>query len=138
MNYSNPIIMIFDRRSHLAGSSKRKGPPPTDSGIYCITNLGNGRQYIGRAKSVSKRIAAHFHGLRNNSHPNKILLADSKIFGIAAFRFESILYCSKSELTRKERFYVDTLRPEYNAAINNPYYKLPIRKRPQFIHYMPA
>jgi predicted GIY-YIG superfamily endonuclease len=41
------------------------------SGIYKITNLLNGKMYIGSAVNVRKRWHQHRHGLRCNKHDNR-------------------------------------------------------------------
>ena len=46
------------------------------SGIYKITNLTNGRVYIGQSKNVYLRRKQHFVALRNGNHENKLMQQD--------------------------------------------------------------
>ena len=41
------------------------------SGIYKITNLSNGKIYIGQSQNIYTRRQQHFVALRNGSHENK-------------------------------------------------------------------
>jgi len=40
-------------------------------GIYKITNLKNGKVYIGSSKNIKRRLIEHKSRLKNNKHINK-------------------------------------------------------------------
>lgn len=77
-------------------------------GIYKITNLKNGRVYIGQSVNVMSRWAKHVDDLVNCKHSNSKLLADFKEHGLAAFQVEIIEKCKKRMdlLLKREEFYI--------------------------------
>jgi hypothetical protein len=46
------------------------------SGIYKITNLKNGKVYIGQSENIFMRRKQHFGALRKGSHTNKQMQED--------------------------------------------------------------
>ena len=46
------------------------------SGIYKITNLLNGKVYVGQSQNVFKRKIQHFTALRNGNHENREMQKD--------------------------------------------------------------
>lgn len=46
---------------------------PTDSGIYAIVNLANGKRYIGSAKSFARRWYMHRRELGLGKHHSRHL-----------------------------------------------------------------
>lgn len=43
------------------------------TGIYVITNISNGKKYIGQSVDVEDRIAHHKSSLKHNRHENSYL-----------------------------------------------------------------
>lgn len=80
------------------------------SGIYKITNMQNGRVYIGSAKRFKERWSAHYRSLKNNYHSNKFLQADFNKCGTDAFIFE-VLEVTNGDRKKKrleaEQRYID-------------------------------
>lgn len=58
--------------------------------VYRITNIRNGRIYIGSTSQFEIRKSEHFGQLRNNKHVNWKLQYDFKIYGHDAFVMEII------------------------------------------------
>ena len=58
------------------------------TGIYLIENTVNGRCYIGASIRVGRRWREHVYSLQHGYHHNAVLLADWKLYGESAFRFE--------------------------------------------------
>lgn len=77
-------------------------------GVYKITNLVNGKVYIGSScYSLYKRNFSHLSTLRNNSHPNKHLQATWNKYGEKNFYFSVLEICSfKEETLKKEEYYI--------------------------------
>lgn len=73
-------------------------------GVYKITNLKNGKIYIGSAKCFQVRASQHQTQLRNNKHQNKHLQASWNKWGEDAFLFEVI---EVAEGTKENRFEVE-------------------------------
>ena len=85
-------------------------------GIYKITNLKNGKSYIGQSIDIYNRW--HEHKYADNK-PSIIHLAIRK-YGFDNFLFEIIEKCSKEELDEKEIYwinYYDTFNNGYNLTI---------------------
>jgi group I intron endonuclease len=84
-------------------------------GIYKITNLVNGKVYIGQSMELDIREGKHFGALRKNKHKNRYLQRAFNKYGEENFIFEILLYCEEFELTYYEQELVNRLRPEdYN------------------------
>ena len=73
-----------------------------DTGIYKITNMIDGKIYLGQAVNIQKRFKRHKYMLSNNKHPNKHLQAAYSKYGEAAFTFDPIIYCDESLLNEYE------------------------------------
>jgi group I intron endonuclease len=66
-------------------------PIATTRGIYTITNLLDGRYYVGSSLDLTKRLTSHKTKLKNNKHINKYLQNAWNKYGEANFKFEVIL-----------------------------------------------
>lgn len=88
------------------------------SGIYIITNLMNGKMYVGSSKNIYNRYHAHLSRLKNNKHISKHLQSSYNKYGIDNFIFEVIEYCDQLELANREQYYIDGLNPEYNKRLD--------------------
>lgn len=60
------------------------------SGIYRITNLVNGKIYIGSSLNIEHRFRVHLSYLRNNKHPNQHLQSAWNEYGEQNFLFETL------------------------------------------------
>lgn len=82
-------------------------------GIYIVTNLVNGKRYIGQSKNIQRRFWEH----RCITHEeNKELRADLIQYGKENFSYEVLEECEPEQLDDKERYYIAELKPEYNIA----------------------
>lgn len=86
------------------------------SGVYKITNIVNGKIYIGSAVKFKERFRIHKQGLRNNKHANRHLQGAWNIDGEGAFSFEVILVCDKKDTLFYEQLIMDAYK-SYNDKI---------------------
>ncbi len=96
-----------------------------DCGIYKIIDIRNGKIYIGSSYRLKYRFYSHNRELKLNNHRNKILQRIYNKYG-NIFKFEIIEYCNKENLTEREQYWMDALKPEYNllpTAGNNSGFK---------------
>jgi group I intron endonuclease len=117
------------------------------TGIYKITNLINGKCYIGQSRDIFTRWKSHTSSLKNDSKESVIRMAFAKyklrkqvskegIFG--NFKFEIIEICDEEKLLDREAHYIHTLQPEYNVQrmrANPIFPKRDTQKANQFIQY---
>lgn len=73
------------------------------SGIYKITNLINGKVYIGSAVNIQKRWRREKQGKEINIYFVRAL----KKYGIENFKFEILEECEKEKLIEREQYYID-------------------------------
>ena len=78
------------------------------SGIYKITNLLNGKVYVGQSQNVFERKIQHFTALRNGNHENREMQKDWNKNN-KGFRWDVIEFCPISELNNREKYWIDTL-----------------------------
>lgn len=86
------------------------------SGVYRITNIVNGKQYIGSAANFKKRWEQHRHLLTKGAHHSKHLQLAWNKYGEESFRFEVLHECLKENAVMFEQMYIDEHNPEYNMA----------------------
>jgi group I intron endonuclease len=88
----------------------------TDSGIYEIVNLTNGKRYIGSAKSFARRWYMHRRELGIGKHHSRHLQRSWDRHGADAFAFRVLELCAVSDLIDREQEALDSLRPAYNIS----------------------
>jgi group I intron endonuclease len=96
------------------------------AGIYKITNLVNGKFYIGSSTRLNSRKAEHKYKMKNYKGNSIIRNAVLK-YGEDSFSFEIMevvsedLYPERTKLnlvlTEKEQFYINLLKPYYNIRL---------------------
>jgi group I intron endonuclease len=95
-----------------------------DSGIYKITNIINGKMYVGSTNNLANRKDNHFSELKRNVHPNRFLQRAVNKYGMENFKFEIIEHCLLKELNIKEGYWCSLLNTYndkygYNLIIVN-------------------
>ena len=93
---------------------KKKSP---QSGVYCIENTKNGKLYIGSSKNMYQRLHIHRCYLNNNSHQNQKLQNSWNKYGEDNFICYSLEQCNFEELTSREQYYINNLKPWYNITL---------------------
>jgi hypothetical protein len=93
------------------------------SGIYSITNLKNGKVYIGYAKNIRIRWNHHRSALRLGKHPNKHLQDSWNRHGESSFEFKVVELCTEELLCRREDDWcklLQTHKKGYNMRLTDP------------------
>lgn len=80
-------------------------------GIYKITNIKNGKFYIGSTtRSFKDRFNDHARDLKNNKHKNYYLQSAYNKYGDSSFKFEILEVLENNTLVlEKEQYYITTL-----------------------------
>lgn len=77
-------------------------------GIYKITNLVNGKFYIGSTNNIKSRYKSHFNDLKSNKHTNGHLQNAYNSYGCDAFQMELIFYIfNESDLLSIEQSFIN-------------------------------
>lgn len=90
-----------------------------NSGVYAIRNTLNGNQYIGSSVDLKRREKTHWKELSKGSHHCSHLQRAYDLYGVDAFEFVVLEYVTaiKPELLKREQFWLDHTRPEYNTCL---------------------
>lgn len=78
-------------------------------GIYSITNLSNGKRYIGQSIDISKRWVEHKRQLKLGVHINKYLQSAVNKYGLDNFSFSIVEETERNLLDDRERFWINAL-----------------------------
>lgn len=82
-------------------------------GIYIITNIINGKRYIGQSTDIKRRFYEH----RCISHESNIHLKRAlNKYGKENFKYEILELCAEEELDEREVYYINAVKPEYNVS----------------------
>ena len=85
------------------------------SGVYAIVH-DSGKLYVGSAVDVWNRNRQHTGYLRAGKHHSRHLQNAWNKYGENQFHFAVIEECRPAHLIRREQYWMDELRPEYNIA----------------------
>ena len=92
-------------------------------GIYKITNLINGKIYIGQSVDINKRWRQHKRNSQIKGREyDKYLYRAFRKYGLENFSFELLLECSPQELNEKEKYFINLYSSDtlgYNSQKGN-------------------
>jgi len=88
----------------------------SNSGIYQILNLHNGKRYIGSAVNPPNRKRQHFQSLARGDHHSVSLQRAWNKYGADKFKFIQLIFCAKENLITYEQDFIDGYKPEYNIS----------------------
>lgn len=86
------------------------------TGIYQITNLRNGKSYVGSAVRFNSRWRLHKTQLAEGKHHSVVMQRAWDKYGEAAFEFKKLLVCAKADLLWFGQRALDVLKPAYNIC----------------------
>lgn len=100
------------------------------SGIYTITNLTNGKIYIGYATNMYRRRDWHYCSLRAGTHANVHLQAAYNKYGIENMQFEILERADVEFLPSLEHYWCNLVGCHdrligYNIRVTHPNNKVP-------------
>lgn len=107
--YANADVSKFD----IISENKNK------SGVYRWINLLTGKSYVGSSVNLRKRFydyynLSHLEKRKNNSIIYSTLLKN----GYSNFKLEILEYCDRLIVRKRENYYINLLKPEYNILNN--------------------
>lgn len=88
---------------------------PNGSGVYKITNVVNGKFYIGSTYNLRGRWSQHKSKFRNHCKDKSKLKAAWNKYGEESFIYEVVMLCPVEYLIKLEQWFIDTLNPPYNT-----------------------
>lgn len=95
------------------------------SGIYTITNLINGKIYVGYSSDLFQRKREHKRDFKYKKHGNDYIQKAVNKHGIDNFKFEILEECDKEFLCSQENYWCNMLNTHnrefgYNIAPTSP------------------
>ncbi len=98
-------------------------------GVYKLTNIINGKYYIGQSNNCYYRIYTHFKKLSSDKHHNPDLQSDFNEFGRFNFKTQVIEKCNESELNEREVHWLNHFKSITNIEPYNKSNAVHNRKR---------
>lgn len=83
-------------------------------GVYLITNKINGKRYVGSSNNVGSRVNQHFGTAMRKYKDIHPMYKEFFEFGRDNFYVTLLEKCTKDVKLERERYWFDTLSPEYN------------------------
>jgi group I intron endonuclease len=112
-----PLLMVtpdsLDKnRRNMGNGSLREDTMKRVSGVYKITNIVNGKFYVGSSKDIERRRKQHFSKRGGSLGLTRAILKH----GIDNFIHEILEECPEEELIKREQHFIDLLKPQYNLS----------------------
>lgn len=116
-NNDKEIIPIYSYTNAGIFKEKVLSDNKNKSGIYKWVNNINDKCYVGSSIYLYKRLSKYYS---INFLTEEVSTGSSTIYkallkyGHSNFRLDIIEYCDKEFLIKREQYYIDLLKPEYN------------------------
>lgn len=99
-------------KPYLDETIKRVGIK-AEPGIYKLTNIDNGKAYIGKSTDIKKRIQDHFKSsVGIKSIADQFVHHEILRTGFWNWSIEYIIYCDKDDLNELEKYYIDFFKTQ--------------------------
>lgn len=88
------------------------------SGVYRLVNKINGKSHVGSSTSLTNSLSIYYsldalRKIKGSIIIYRVLLK----YGHSNFSLDIIEYCESSILMKREQYYINLLKPEYNIKI---------------------
>ena len=108
----NKLVWMEYVKPYLDETFKRVGIK-AEPGIYKITNINDGKSYIGKSTDIKKRLADHIKaslGIKSIAWQavHDAILKE----GIWNWAIEYIIYCDKDQLNELEKYYINFFKTQ--------------------------
>ena len=105
--------VIYDNaheNKEIAIKSNRK-----KSGVYRWVHNKSGKMYIGSSADLGQRFSSYYSLIWIKSQAKRSIIYKSLLkHGYSEFRLEILEYCNSEDVIKREQFFLDYLKPEYN------------------------
>ena len=115
----NKLVWAEYVKPYLDETFKRVGIEPKP-GIYKITNIDDGKCYIGKSTDIKKRLTDHFKSSIGISS-----ISDQAVHhaileqGFWNWSIEPIIYCEKEQLSELEKYYIEFFKAQIHGYNKN-------------------
>ena len=97
---------IEDKKAETWKDNKDK------SGVYRWINTVTRSSYVGSSTVLNRRIKCYLETNYLKTYKHKsVISSDILKYGLSVFRLEILEHCAKEDVTLREQFYLDTLKP---------------------------
>ena len=87
--------------------------------IYCITNIINGKQYVGKTMySITRRFQEHCSDYLKDRCQNRPLYQAMKKYGVSNFIVHQLWQCDPEEASSYEKIFIDKLETYGDKGYN--------------------
>jgi len=83
-------------------------------GIYRIISNENGKCYVGSSINLTARFYMYFSLYHITNRKNSVICRALLKYGYSKFSLEILEYCSPEIVIKREQYYIDLYKPEYN------------------------
>ena len=106
-------MALTDGAEHGASLAEQRRALPDQPGVYLFRDAGGRVTYVGKAKSVRKRVASHFSKAQVPSSPGHAEMMAS------VAHVECVVVASEAEALLAEQSFIKQYRPRFNIRLRD-------------------
>jgi excinuclease ABC subunit C len=106
-------VALTDAAEHGASLAEQRRALPDQPGVYLFRDAGGRVTYVGKAKSVRKRVASHFSKAQVPSSPGHAEMMAS------VAHLECVVVASEAEALLAEQSFIKQYRPRFNIRLRD-------------------